>query len=854
MTSREPLPVCLLAMCLGVVIDKFLNFSATLWICFFSLTAAYWLIFCTRFFRLAKSQNPIIATSAVLILLMLTGGWRHHYYWNHYAANDPAAMFLLKYPTPTVIEGTVVTSPRWIPAPPFMPGQQIPPTDQTVFTIHTTELRNGGNWEPVNGHVEVSVAGKLSDVRYGDQLRLIGKLARPNPQQNPGDYDSASVLRQERILSMLRTDSTKAVTKLQNGSWFSVGRFLERVRNSAHSNISRYMTQEHATFASALILGVRDEVNPELSQIMIENGVSHIIAISGMHVGLVAIGLMFLLRFLHLRRRTFAVVLAAAVICYLFITDLRPSAVRATLLVLTACFSLFCGRQQMPTNAFAATGIIVLMWNPTNVFQLGTQLSFLATGVFLWFGKIFDLERYWKRKQPISMSEMEETEIRLKKIAIQESLFLNRQWIRIFKTLLFGLFCRCVNHIVNTFVVSLVIWSIVSPLIVASMHIFSPIAILINPLLWIPLMLALLSGFGVMFFGWFCSPLAVLFGHFGDFSYSLLTHFITWFHQYPYGYFWTPGFRNWWLVLFYLPLIVWTMIPVLRPKLRWIICWVTLCFLVAGMMSYVKQWDDWRNDRMTIRVLSVGHGLCVHIKMPDGKSILCDAGCLTSPYRSGNIAARSLWDTGNRTVEAIFLSHPDTDHYNGVPLILERFHVRSIYTTPYMFKKANIAVEATHNAITQRGIPIIEIAQADVIDKPNLPKIVILHPPPPTEQNENHDDSNRDSLVMLLEHRGYRILLPGDVESTLPLPFLQTPPEHVDLALAPHHGSVKKTTDLLINWSTPDVVVISGGLFTYQPNNKEQFEQLGCRVYETLESGMVEAVIDRGGIRVKTWR
>jgi competence protein ComEC len=394
----------------------------------------------------------------------------------------------------------------------------------------------------------------------------------------------------------------------------------------------------------------------------------------------------------------------------------------------------------------------------------------------------------------------------------------------------------------------------VAPLIASSMHIFSPVAILINPLLWIPLTLALLSGFGVMVFGWLCPPVAVLFGYFGDFSYSMLTHLITWFHQCPYGYFWIPGFRNWQLVLFYLPLMFWTMFPLLRPKRRWIMFWVIFWLLTAWTIHYAKQWDDWRNDRMTIRVLSVGHGLCVHVKMPDGKSILCDVGCLTSPYKSGNIAARSLWDTGNTTVEAIFLSHPDTDHYNGVPLILERFRVRSIYTTPYMFTKKNSAVEATHNAITQRGIPIFEIVQGDVINHSGLPKIVLFHPPPPTEKNGNHEESNSDSLVMLLEHRGYRVLLPGDAESKSVFPFLKTPPEHVDFALAPHHGSVKKTTDSLMNWSTPDIVVISGGLFTYQPENKKYFEQYGCRVYETLESGMVEAVIDRHGLRVKTWK
>jgi len=106
----------------------------------------------------------------------------------------------------------------------------------------------------------------------------------------------------------------------------------------------------------------------------------------------------------------------------------------------------------------------------------------------------------------------------------------------------------------------------------------------------------------------------------------------------------------------------------------------------------------------------------------------------------------------------------------------------------------------------------------------------------------------------MIEHRGYRILLPGDVESKQPLPFLSLPPEHADILVAPHHGSIKPSTDALTTWTTPNTIIISGGLFTYKPDNKKHFEQSGSQVYETLYDGMVETVIDKNGIRVRKWR
>jgi competence protein ComEC len=133
--------------------------------------------------------------------------------------------------------------------------------------------------------------------------------------------------------------------------------------------------------------------------------------------------------------------------------------------------------------------------------------------------------------------------------------------------------------------------------------------------------------------------------------------------------------------------------------------------------------------------------------------------------------------------------------------------------------------------------------------------MTVLHPNRPEGfQLLANPDSNENSLVLLIEHRGHRILLPGDVESKHKLALTQSSPVHVDVLLSPHHGSVKATADELVAWATPDHIVISGGLFTYNPASKSHFEKSGGQVFETLKNGMVEVVIDRHGIRVNSRR
>ncbi|MCL2348959.1 MAG: ComEC/Rec2 family competence protein [Planctomycetaceae bacterium] len=871
MSHREPLPICLLAMCLGIWLDKITGVSGVVWGTLFLFSALIWW-FRNRFlyrrssarrtvaqleFAASRNRPAQIAISSLLLIgtaISWSGLW-HHWYWNDYAPND-VGLLNLDMPTPVVMEGCVTTSPRWIPAPPYDPGRFMAPTDQTVLTFRATCIRNGVKWENASGFVMLFVSGQLPNVHYGDQLRIVGELSRPNTPKNPGDFDQATNFRQSRILAMLRAGDAESVTLLKHGR-FGIGRLLETLRKSGDANIKRYMSPEHAAFASAMVLGIRDEVEPELNQMLAESGVAHIISISGTHVGLIALGMIFVLRTFGLRRKPLAVLLTLAILCYLCITDMRPSAIRSALLVFVVCLSIFRGQRHLQINAFAATGIVVLMLNPTSLFQLGTQLSFLATAVFLWFDKPVDFFQWFVnlfvRRKTFVLSDIERRESELNELAEKESRFIERSLFGNMLVFTYYGFRRFVNMTTGTFLVSVVIWLLVSPLIVSQLHIFSSVAILVNPLLWIPLTLALLSSFALVLIAWICPPLAVPLGVFANFSYGLLTSMIAMFHAIPYSYCWLPGPPVWWLIGLYIPFLFWTMLPKNRPKRYWLVMLPVLWGLVAVGTHQLHRWNDWRNDRMTIRILSVGHGLSVHVRMPDGRSFLYDVGCISSPYKSATIAADSLWDAGNTKINAIMISHPDSDHYNGLPHLLEKFQVKTIDVTPFMFQKENQAIKAVRDTIEKHQIPVRELVRGDSLASGGVQAITVLHPPPVSDMQAAAAkvETNPNSMVVMIEHRGHRVLLPGDLDIEDQIPFLHDTPVHVDLVVAPHHGSVKKTADDIVAWATPDFLVISGGLFTYKPQTKTHFEQAGCKVFNTLHDGMIEITIDRNGFRVQ---
>ena len=136
----------------------------------------------------------------------------------------------------------------------------------------------------------------------------------------------------------------------------------------------------------------------------------------------------------------------------------------------------------------------------------------------------------------------------------------------------------------------------------------------------------------------------------------------------PGGHFWVPGPADWWLWGFYGGLGLLAAFPRLRPPRRWcaglLAGWIAVGFVAAH-----------RHDRQRLdcTFLSVGHGLSVLIELPSGQTMLYDAGQNDAPRAAVRAISESLWELGLRHVDAVVLSHPDLDHYNALPGLLDGF-------------------------------------------------------------------------------------------------------------------------------------------------------------------------------------
>ncbi len=242
----------------------------------------------------------------------------------------------------------------------------------------------------------------------------------------------------------------------------------------------------------------------------------------------------------------------------------------------------------------------------------------------------------------------------------------------------------------------------------------------------------------------------------------------------------------------------------------------------------------------------MGHGCAVLLELPSGQTILYDAGQFDAPSLGSRTISECLWQHGMTRLDAVVLSHPDLDHYNALPGLLEKFSVGAVYVSSLMFEKQNRAVMALRKAIDRHGIAVREVRAGDRLRTGNGCAIEVLHPP----RFGVVGSDNANSVVLAVDYRGREILLPGDLESPGLDDLLAEEPRRCAVLLAPHHGSRQSNSPELAKWCTPGWVVISGDGRWSLPETEAPYRAVGARVLHTYDCGAIAVRITAEGVQV----
>lgn len=805
----HPLVVVVAAFSVGIVLDRGVSWPMLAWALLLGGFSVGWLILsCLG----RDSAGAVLLLGAIVAI----GGAWHHYRWSCFSSNDLGA-FAREEPAPVCIEAIALKGVRPVAPPPFDPMRVMPTGERTKVLVKATALRDGVRWIPVSGRAMLTVDGQLLGVHGGDRIRVHGTLSRPQRDNNPGGFDQTRYLRGERQLCRLWTSHSDCVTVVERGGVWGIRRWIEWVRGDARRTLRQNLAPGRSELASAVLLGARDEVDSEQRNDFVETGSVHLLAISGLHVGIVAGALLVFLRLVPVSRSGVFWIVVGWTVGYTLLTDARPPAIRATILVVILCYARLRRRPVSAWNSLAAAGLVVLALNPADVFSTGVHLSFLAVATLMCVSPRWFMGA--RSDDPLDRL-IEQSRGPLERV-------MRWGWVKLLRLL----------------VACTAVWLVTLPLVASRFHVVALGSVFLNLVLWIPMTLALVSGFLMILSGWLLPVAVPWFGWVCDGSLWMLQWMIDVMHRLPGNPMFVVGFPDWWLIGFYVLLGTATWLTVAGYRLRrWGWCLFAFWLVVGGVATYrfVPQ------DRVICTVVSVGHGSAVIVEMPGGPVMLCDAGRMGAPLAGARDIAGCLWSRRIRRLDAIVLSHADADHFNAVPELLRRFNVGAVYGPPGAFDGRSGSVRALRETLDRYGLAIESVSAGDRFRFGDA-VVHVLHPSAGGSYG-GHD--NAGSLVLSVEYAGRRMIVPGDVDGEGLDALLSGAPRSSEVLLAPHHGSMKTDAPGLAEWCTPRWVVVSG---YYEPRIEPvaaAYRAAGAEVFYTGDVGALTVTMGRSGVDV----
>ena len=753
---------------------------------------------------------------------------------------DDLGWYLADSPAPVAVMGTVEESFRRLPVPTGDPHRAaaIGPSSECVVRVES--FRAGSRWRTVSGRAAVIVDGEPPRVRVGDRIRVLGRGLRPAAALNPGEFDFRMRARAHRCLSIVRVASARCVRVMRATGWLQVARFVDELRERGVAVLETHISPARAPLAAALLLGSRESLPREEADDFLATGTVHILSISGLHVGLLSLALFKLLRVAMLPRGWSLVAVAVVTGAYMLLVRAETPVLRATLLVWLSCLAAAVGRRSPAINALAVAAIVVLAWRPAEVFSAGAQLSFLSTGVLVGIAAALSGSR--QPEDPIDR-------------LIERSRSPTERFLR-----------RCAWQVWVAFVTGAAVWAATTPLVAAKFHVVSSVGLLVNVLVAPLVALAMAWGFLCLLAASVSTTLAAGCGAACDGMLHGIATVVYWAARVPAGHTWVAGPPDWWVAGWYAVLaatLSWFPAGMLRRPQTWAAVaggWIGVGIVAGAAVGSMAAGDP----PLRGVVAAVGHGCGIVLRTTEGRCLVFDAGRLGAPAAARRSMAAVLWSEGITRIDTLVISHADTDHFNAVPELLERFAVAAVVVPAALLTSESPAVRDLLERFRERGIPLQTVKAGDSFAVDRQCRVRVLHPTRAAADQAgtgsaavglrfpSREADNQTSLVMAVETAGRRWLLTGDIEGEALAGFIAGDPDSCDVLVAPHHGSRTSLPAGIAVATKPKVVLVSGGRNPSWPEVRAAYAAAaeGAAVLNTGGTGAIAVDADASGIAI----
>ena len=622
-------------------------------------------------------------------------------------------------------------------------------------------------------------------LKIGYKVKAAGSYAPLEEASNPGQFDQKAYY-EARGIGMVLKKAKLTVIEAKENIFFQK---LYELRSFWAQNLEKITGKEEAALLKAMLLGEKSGLKKEQKELYQSGGISHILAISGLHISLVG---MLLYRFLRKKKRSYpfsALVSGSCMVVYGFLTGFGVSAKRAVFMFLVYLGAELLGETYDVVSALALSGLLILAEQPLQLFQCGFQLSFLSVGAVALGYPAIQKRLGWTKKAALSL---------LSGLSVT----------------LFTLPCT-------------LYW----------FYEWMPYAVFLN-LIVIPLVpVVFLSGAAGMLTG----GVSVAAGMFlAGASAGVLRFFQTLLERTEV----LPGSRavigqpELWQIALYYALVgaaVWGGRCRARKKNQHRIE-VRIFFIIFALCILCLPF----HRPVEVTFLDVGQGDAVFLRTEAGTTCLIDGGSTTVSDVGTYRLLPFLKSRGVSSLDYLFLSHMDADHINGAEeLLKDQFRGIPIRHLCLSALPGDETRERLEKEARLFGTELCYISRGTVFREKGA-EIRCLSP----VKDQKKEDENENSEVLMVEISGLRILFTGDLGEEGEQELLEA---GTDLRAAVlkvgHHGSRFSTGEDFLEAVSPGFAVIScaeDNRYGHPaPETVERLERAGCRIFYTMKSGAV---------------
>jgi competence protein ComEC len=778
----------------------------------------------------------------------------------HYAHNEKIT-----------IEGMICDNPQVSP-------------DKTELIVSSFRTVRDGEYLPASGRLLLHI-GESCRFDYGDVIRFTTRLRTPHNFGNPGGFDYERHLRLKGILVRGFVNDASGIVVLRRETGNPLLTMVERFRHRIRKTIGETAPGIEGKIIQAMILGDQKEIPRETMDRFNRTGTTHIIAISGFNIGIVAVFTLFMLRLLLgrweylLLRWNMATVSTCfailVVIFYTFVAGSGISVVRASIMVVLFMAAILINRERDLYNTLALAAFLILVVSPPSLFDISFQLSFTAVASL-----VFLMPRVTALLPPPP--------------SVDPSRPGWKAWLlchmkKALRSLMLFFFAT-LSATLGTLPLILLYFNRLSLITLAANLLVVPIlGVIAIPFCLLIVLAVPISSTLARFIVQIAESLVSV-------SLSIVDELaaLSWSSVYTT----TPTFLE--IGAFYLLLLslgFWldavrdrrSGLPPRRPAFAWKIMFFITFFIFVLDVALTRVRDPYRG-RLVFTAVDVGQGSATLIRFPSGTNMLVDGGgFFDESFDVGKyVLAPFLWHEKINRIDTVALTHPHPDHLQGLLFILDHFRVREVWING---DDSDAPLYLTFlQLVRERGAVLKSMSDmTPEIDRSGV-KIRILNPPGASKslpsaspdllpadieasdpgdhtgpalhavkRSRIVDEINDRSLVIRFSFGGRTFLLPGDITEPVERRLVDSAVDlRSDVLFVPHHGGFRSSSPRFLENVRPQIAVVSCGKDNvFRLPHREvlrRYERLPSLVYRTDRDGAVTVSTNGDDLRIRTFR